>query len=567
MPRIAVFGGVYANPHALRATLADADARGATGRFCLGDLGGFGAECDAVWPLLTDARVRCLAGNYDVAIGRGDEDCGCGYASELDNHFAQVMYDHTRAATSRAFAAWMRGLPARIRMSAGGCDVLMVHGSPLAINDFLWESLSDDELRLRLDACEDGRPDVLLCTHTGLHWQRVVDGTLIVNVGAIGRPANDGTRDVRYAVLDLEGGEARAELVAVAYDWRAQAASMRAAGLPEPFAETIETGWWTTCLEVVPPRERSRGRFHVYREALPAPAVVAAGAGWADGAPVDEEARPVVSLFGTPLFPARLWIYTNFDCNLACDYCVVESSPRARPRRMTPARFRALVDEAVDEGFRELYLTGGEPFAHPDVVDLISYASERLPTVVLTNAMLFTGRRRRELERLAGREHLVLQSSLDGSRPDLHDAWRGPGSWRRAVDGLAIAQELGLRVRVALTETAENRDDVPAVRALLAGLGVAAGDFAVRPLVRRGLAHEVDEALLVSDEVIVPELTVTTDGVHWHPLGADRDSSPDFLVAAGPDVVLADAKRLVVERFLELRRADGTLPDPFHCAV
>ena len=75
---IAVCGGAYANPHATRAWVEDARRRGAELLFCLGDLGGFGAECDAVWPVLVDAGVACLAGNYDVAIGRGDEDCGCG---------------------------------------------------------------------------------------------------------------------------------------------------------------------------------------------------------------------------------------------------------------------------------------------------------------------------------------------------------------------------------------------------------------------------------------------------------------------------------------------------------
>ena len=133
----------------------------------------------------------------------------------------------------------------------------MVHGSPLAINDFLWESLPDDELRLRVRA---SGARLLLCSHTGIPWQREVGATRIVNVGAVGRPANDGRTDVWYAVIDLHRGEIRhVELVALAYDWRAQAASMRAAGLPEPFVETIETGWWTTCLEVVPPRERARG--------------------------------------------------------------------------------------------------------------------------------------------------------------------------------------------------------------------------------------------------------------------------------------------------------------------
>lgn len=77
--RIAVCGGPYANPYALRAFITDARARGCERLFGLGDLGGFGNEIDALWPLLLEAGVECIAGNYDVALARGDADCGCGY--------------------------------------------------------------------------------------------------------------------------------------------------------------------------------------------------------------------------------------------------------------------------------------------------------------------------------------------------------------------------------------------------------------------------------------------------------------------------------------------------------
>jgi uncharacterized Fe-S cluster-containing radical SAM superfamily protein len=365
---------------------------------------------------------------------------------------------------------------------------------------------------------------------------------LVVNVGAVGRPANDGDPAAWYAVVDCDEGGVSAELVRVDYDHGAQAAAMRAAGLPEPFAQTIETGWWTTCLEVVPPRERARGRFQVYP--------VAGG--------------PAVSLFGSEAFPPRLWIYTNFDCNLSCSYCAVASSPRARKRRIGLDRFAALIDEAVEEGFAEIYVTGGEPFVEPAIVDMLEYASDRLPTVVLTNAMLFTGRRRRELERLAGRESLVLQTSVDGARPETHDAFRGAGSWERTMEGVAYGRALGLPLRAAMTETALNAAEAEELRALLAERGVAGADFAVRPLVKRGFAGQGME---VSDEVMVPELTLTADGAHWHPVGGDLDSSPDLLVLPGADVRLADAKRAVIERFLELRQADGSLPSAYRCAV
>ncbi len=562
MPRIAAFGGAYANPYALGAMLADARARGCEQVFNLGDLGGFGAECDAIWPLLREHAVESIAGNYDIAIGRGDDDCGCGYSDPRDNHFAQLMYDYTRAHTGADFAAWMAGLPRELRRSLGGVDVHMVHGSPVAVNDFLWESLDDDEVRSRLALSGAG---LLLCTHTGIPWQRRISGTLVVNVGAAGRPANDGRTDTWYAVVDLEDGHARAELVPVAYDWRSQAASMRSAGLPAAFVETIETGWWTTCLEIVPPPERARGRYHVYRGAMPT-GFAADGLGWADAPAVPGDGLPVVSMFGSEVFPSRLWVYTNFHCNLACDYCVVASSPHARRREISLDRFRTLVDEAVDEGFTEIYLTGGEPFVHPEIVPMIEYASDRLATVVLTNAMLFSGRRGRDLERLAGRPRLTLQSSIDGALSTTHDRWRGAGSWARAMHGIEYARELGLPLRVAMTETPDNRAEVPQLRDLLAGLGVEGSDFAVRPLVGRGIAAEQGVGEQISDAVMVPELTVTADGVHWHPVGGDVDASPDLLVARG-EVSLAEAKRRVIERFLVLRQADGSLPQAFQCAV
>ncbi|MEU2911952.1 radical SAM protein [Streptomyces massasporeus] len=558
--RIAVSGGPYANPYALQAFVDDARARGCERLFCLGDLGGFGADVNALWPILADNDVECVAGNYDVAIARGDTDCGCGYRDAKDNEYAQLVYDHTLATTRRDFAAWMGTLATERRETIDGVDVHMVHGSTLALNDFWWESLPEEQHRLRAEA---SGADVVLCTHSGLPWQRQVADTLVVNVGVLGKPANDGRREVWYAILDLDGGRPTAELVPLSYDWRAQAASMRAAGLPEIFTETIETGWWTTCLEILPPRERSRGRFHLYRSTLPS-GFRPADDGWGEGASAGavEGDRPVVPLFGTAYFPSRLWVYTNFHCNLACDYCAVASSPKAAPRTLPATDFHALVDEAVDAGFTELYVTGGEPFLHPDIVGLLDHATTRLPTVVMTNAMLLRGRRAAGLTALAGRK-LTVQTSLDGATPAAHDAHRGAGSWLRTLDGIRHLVDLGLPPRIALTETPDNTHEIPAVAELLAGLGLPAGHFAVRPLLRRGLSETGAE---IGEDSSIPELTVTADGLHWHPAGADLATSPDlYLAPAGTS--LAAGKELVTERFFTARLNDGSLPRPVHCAV
>jgi diadenosine tetraphosphatase ApaH/serine/threonine PP2A family protein phosphatase len=257
--RIAVFGGVYNNALALRATLQDARRRDADAVFCLGDLGGFGPHPDRVYPLLRQAGVHVLQGNYDEALASGRPDCGCGYTDPRDNHFARISYAYTLSRTSPDNRAWLGTLPRHRRVRIGEHRVFMCHGSPRVINEFLWESSTPSGL-LRAFLSE-AAADVLLCTHTGIKWHRPLGGGAhAVNVGVIGRPENDGTPDVWYAILTA-GPDLEVEFVPVRYDAEALAREMEAEGLPAEFAETIRTGWWTTCLENLPAKERARGKF------------------------------------------------------------------------------------------------------------------------------------------------------------------------------------------------------------------------------------------------------------------------------------------------------------------
>lgn len=258
--RIAVFGGVYNNHRALEALLDDVVRRGAEAVYCLGDLGGFGPSPETVWPLLRQGAVKVLQGNYEESLAAGREDCNCGYTDPRDNHFARLSYSYTESRCSAAFKGWMGGLPPRRRVRLGRRELLLVHGSPRRINEFLFESTTPAPFLETL--LDQERCDALLCTHTGLHWhRRLPSGRHAVNVGVIGRPANDGRPNVWYALLDARGAELGVELVPLRYDHEALASEMRREELPEEFVETILTGWWTTCLEILPARERARSRF------------------------------------------------------------------------------------------------------------------------------------------------------------------------------------------------------------------------------------------------------------------------------------------------------------------
>jgi predicted phosphodiesterase len=256
--KYSVFGGVYNNYLALEAVLDDAERRGCARSYCLGDLGGFGPHPDRVFPILRARDVIVMQGNYDHSIGHALADCGCGYTDPRDNHFAQLSYDYTQRNTSPEHQPWLRALPPDIRETWAGHRVRMAHGSPRKVNEFLWESTSSDAFLRRL--LDQHEADVLFVTHTGIPWIRALGDQLVVNVGAIGRPANDGRREVWSCVVTV-GERVTAELVPVAYDWQRLAREMREEGICEEFVETIETGWWTTCLEILPAKERLRGKY------------------------------------------------------------------------------------------------------------------------------------------------------------------------------------------------------------------------------------------------------------------------------------------------------------------
>jgi len=258
--RVAAFGGIYSNHLALAAALADARRRGVDALYCLGDLGAFGPHPDRVFPLIRGAGVRTVRGNYDDSIARGLEDCQCGYTDPRDNHYARISYQYTLARTSLENRAWLSTLPHERRFLLGDLRVLACHGSPRRMNEFLWETTTPDHFLRNLTGKH--HCDVILATHTGLHWKRRLDERRwYVNVGALGRPANDGRTEVWYALLEADGPGLDVEFVPVAYDHEALAREMKEEQLPDEFVETIRTGWWTTCLEVLPAKERARGKW------------------------------------------------------------------------------------------------------------------------------------------------------------------------------------------------------------------------------------------------------------------------------------------------------------------
>jgi pyruvate-formate lyase-activating enzyme len=212
---------------------------------------------------------------------------------------------------------------------------------------------------------------------------------------------------------------------------------------------------------------------------------------------------------------SRLWLYTNFDCNLSCDYCCVRSSPKAPRRALGVERVRRIAIEAAELGVREIFVTGGEPFMLPDIGEILNACAAAAPTTVLTNGMLFAGSRLQTLRSLP-RERVTFQISLDSPAPERHDGHRGQGTWARAWKGIEWARAEGFRVRLAATVSTDA--EAEEFRSFLDAHHVSEENGVIRRIALRGSATE---GIALARADLVPEVTITADGIFWHPVGAE----------------------------------------------
>ena len=218
----------------------------------------------------------------------------------------------------------------------------------------------------------------------------------------------------------------------------------------------------------------------------------------------------------TGAMSGRLWLYSNYHCNLACHYCLTESSPVVPKRILPMERMETLTKEAKALGFTGIGITGGEPFIVPWLVDAIDTIAQELPVTVLTNGTLFQGKRLEEVARLRGRE-VRLQISLDRPNPVDNDAMRGPHNFAKVIEAIPKLLKAGLHVRIA--STIDNQCDAErgALEDLVASLGIAPDDHVIRVIVDRGRAGSEGLGVEAPLEQLPPELTITAKGAFYSP--------------------------------------------------
>ncbi len=247
--------------------------------------------------------------------------------------------------------------------------------------------------------------------------------------------------------------------------------------------------------------------------------------------------------------PGRVWMYANYNCNLACTYCLTESAPGVPKRTLAADDMIRIATEAAELGFTDIGVTGGEPFLLPHLPTTLAAMADILPTFVLSNGTLFNETRLAQLDVLAGKD-IAIQISLDSPDPDVNDEMRGPENFAKVVDAIPKLLERGIRVRIATTGDPDRLSAGEHARLceLHRSLGVSDDDHLVRPIVRRGRAVDFGLGTSFEPEEIPAELCITADGAFWSPFGPtvwNGRVDTDLLISRQTDPLRVPAELLL----------------------
>ena len=245
--RYALISDIHANLPALRAVLADVEARpDVDAVYHLGDLVGYAPWPNEVVELVRSRGIAGVAGNYDSTVAAGAPHCGCRYEDPRQEALSHQSYAWTRAHVSDGTRLWLGALPFRIDVRplgghAPGPRVILVHGTP-TLNTLYWTADRDDGFARKMIEQAGARPgDVICFGHTHLPWTREVDGIRLLNTGSVGRP-KDGDPRAGYVLLDVDADGSHAEFMRIEYDVERAMDAIRASELPDELAEYLRRG-------------------------------------------------------------------------------------------------------------------------------------------------------------------------------------------------------------------------------------------------------------------------------------------------------------------------------------
>ena len=252
--RLLVFGGVYSNLQALTQMkqIAEKENISPGNIICTGDVVAYCAQPEECVQLVKEWGIHSIAGNVEIQLREGLEDCGCNFEDGTTcNILSNQWYPYAQKRLSKDSIEWMQPLPDFISFDYAGKKCVVVHGSIDETAQFIFKSTDWSVKELIF---EQAGTDVILAGHCGLPFFEEQGGKQWINPGVIGMPANDGTTDVWYVILDDTDGVLKTEFHRMEYDYQLAARLMELKRCPDEYKKTLVRGVWDNC-DVLPVKE------------------------------------------------------------------------------------------------------------------------------------------------------------------------------------------------------------------------------------------------------------------------------------------------------------------------
>jgi predicted phosphodiesterase len=256
--KIALFSDIHANFPAMEAVFADMEKQDLDSIYCLGDLVGYAPWPNEVIAEIRKRKIPVIAGNYDQGIGEASSDCGCAYKTEIDQNRGVQSIHYTNSIVTPENRAYLRMLPAHILLKFNNngekFHLLMVHGSPRKINEYLFEDRPDKSM---IHLMKEAEAEIIAFGHTHKPYHKILaeekDGKIkylhAINIGSVGKP-KDGDVRACYVILRLDKDSSmymkdgiKAEFRRVEYDVEKTAGAIEASVLPDEFADMLRKAY------------------------------------------------------------------------------------------------------------------------------------------------------------------------------------------------------------------------------------------------------------------------------------------------------------------------------------
>ena len=256
--RIALFSDIHANLPALEACLKRIEEQKPDAIYCLGDLVGYNIWANEVINEIRRRGIPTIAGNYDQGIGRMSDECGCAYKTDREKDMGKISISFTNAIVRPDERNYLRTLPAHIRiefqLNHDKFNLLLVHGSPRKINEYLFED-RDEKSLIRI--MEGAAADIMCFGHTHKPFHRILptehtEGTHYrhaINIGSVGKP-KDGNPQGCYVILTINVDSSitnkepvQVEFIRFDYNVEKAAKAIEDSPLPNEYADMLRKGY------------------------------------------------------------------------------------------------------------------------------------------------------------------------------------------------------------------------------------------------------------------------------------------------------------------------------------